>query len=172
MRARRSLRAFVTFLAAAALYCGSNSGVSVVNLLVIAAGGIVALAWWSLLLIGVSRRSGRLAQAWIEPAVSMSLLLVIYSGAPFYVRFLASKPFLDHYVRSAHTGEAVGHARVVGLFIARETEVLPDGVVRIITTNCMFDQCGLVFSSSSPPRTGGDQYVHLIGSWWRWWRSW
>ena len=63
----------------------------------------------------------------------------------------------------------------VGLFWLREAEVLPQGVVRIITTDCMFDDCGLVYSPAGvPPRIGEDMYEALAlgGPWYHWWRGW
>jgi hypothetical protein len=100
----------------------------------------------------------------------------VWSGASFWVRFQCSRPALNRYVQSASPMIASGTFTPgvrVGLFWLREAEVLPDGVVRMITTDCMFDQCGVVYSPrGAPPVVGEDTYNALGGPWYHWWRSW
>ena len=62
---------------------------------------------------------------------------------------------------------------LVGLFVVRETEALPNGVVRMITTSCGFDKCGLAYSANgAPPVIGEDRYRPLGARWWQWEESW
>jgi hypothetical protein len=62
---------------------------------------------------------------------------------------------------------------LVGLFVVRETEALPNGVVRMITTTCGFDKCGLTYSANgAPPVIGEDSYRPLGAGWWQWEESW
>jgi hypothetical protein len=152
------------------LVCGSNSGVTVLALLVVVYGaGLTLLLWLITLVVSMIRRehSWRLL---LQPVLVIAALAAAYTGLLFRIRFFASKPFFVSYVERPVAGE---RAQRVGLFVAKETEVLPEGVVRIVTTDCMFDDCGVVFSSKGvPPRIGEDSYQSLGDGWWRWQRSW
>ena len=114
----------------------------------------------------------RFPARWLEAVVVAVIWVAIFSGTLLDLRFLVSKPFLDRYVSRVIAGAPVRKGERVGLFIARETEVLPGGVVRIITTECALDDCGLVFSRGRPPNLGEDSYDPLGENWWSWWRSW
>jgi len=170
---RRVLIVCVALWLFASIWLGSNSGISVPGLFVIVGGAVLLLVLWLVTFIVSVARKQRLRRRWIEPLVTLVALAAIYSGALFHLRFLASRPFLERYVAQMNAAGA-SHRKLahVGLFVARETEVLPNGVVRIITTPCMFDECGVVFSRSKPLVIGEDRYEHVAGNWWRWWRSW
>ena len=157
----------------ASIWFGSDSGISVPALLIVVGGAGLLLLVWLVLLIVAWKRKERMKGAWVEPAVAALVLAAIYSGAFFHLRFLASRRSLDRYVAQTLARGGTHQKRMyVGLFVARETEVLPNGVVRIITASCMFDDCGIAFSRTPPPVVGEDRYDHLAGNWWRWWRSW
>ena len=106
-----------------------------------------------------------------------AIAVVVWTGAAFRVRFMASLPWLGPYAAAVSASNAsaapVAAPRRVGFFAVREVELLPQGVVRLITTDCMFDHCGLVFSPNGrPPVVGEDNYVRLPSGWWQWLRSW
>jgi hypothetical protein len=111
--------------------------------------------------------------------LSVAPVLLVISGVLFvteaavYVRFALSRPALEHHAAaSARSGPSDRVVRV-GLFVVRETDVQPGGVVRMITAECMFDDCGLAFSSGgAPPVVGEDAYYSLTDNWWLWHRSW
>jgi hypothetical protein len=135
------------------------------------AAGIVVAA--GILAVIGARRKQRIARWWAEPAGVLIVLAAIYLNVPLYVRFFASLPFLERYVEDVAAGVAPAVPRQVGLFRVSEVEVLPNHVVRLITTTCMLDDCGLVFSKSgSPPVVGEDSYSPIASGWWTWWRSW
>lgn len=165
---RRVINACVAIWFAVSLWLGSNSGMGLPGLLLsVYGGGALLIAWAAAFALAYGfHRSFR--RPWLEPVAIVAMWAGTYFGVFFEVRFLLSRPSLDRYAsaRIARNGQRVG------LFLARETEVLPDGVVRIITTDCGLDDCGLVFSRGIPPRIGEDQYERLSGNWWRWWRSW
>ena len=170
---RRALMVCLLVWLLASIWLGSNSGISVLGLFVIVGGGVLLLVVWLVTFFTAIARKQQLQRAWIEPLLTLVALAIVYSGALFRLRLLASKPSLDRYVAQV-IASGTSHRKLtrVGLFVARETEVLPNGVVRIITTPCMFDECGVAFSQSKPPIIGEDRYEHIAGNWWRWWRSW
>jgi hypothetical protein len=173
VRFRRGVMPLLVIWVLASIWLGSDSGISVPGLLIVVGGAGLLLVVWLILLVVALKRKDRMKLPWVEPAVTILVLLAIYSGALFHLRFLASRRSLDRYVAQTLAGrESHRKPTNVGLFVARETEVLPNGVVRIITASCMFDECGIAFSRMQPPVVGEDRYDHLTGKWWRWWRSW
>jgi hypothetical protein len=173
MHFRRGVMTALVMWVLASIWFGSDSGISVPGLLVIVGGAALLLLVWLALLVVTWKRKTRVKLLWLAPAVTAIVLAAIYSGALFHLRFLASRRSLDRYIAQTLTvGGAHQRRTNVGLFVVRETEVLPNGVVRIITARCMFDDCGIAFSRTKPPVIGEDRYDHLVGNWWRWWRSW
>lgn len=173
--------------ALASLWLGSNAGLSFEALLVAQYGGLLLLGWWLVRLVRwlVTRRRttidepvspGRIALRWLwEPLTIVGCWAIVLTGIAFPLRFAASRPALDRYVAHIEQqGDATPSAgEIVGLFRLREVDVLPGGVVRLITTTCMLDDCGVVYSpNSAPPRIGEDVYRPLSGGWWHWFRSW
>lgn len=155
------------------MVAGSNVGLTVFALLVLAYGAAIVIVVWAVVLLIARRNMLPLQRPWREPLVVFGVLALVYLDLPFYVRFFSSEPFLDQYVQSV---AAVGRPRQmphrVGLFTIREAEVLPTGVVRIITTDCMFDDCGLAFSRvGQPPLIEQESYRQVAGRWWQWRRS-
>jgi hypothetical protein len=167
------------------LIFGSDAGLDLVAIIAIVYGAGAIIALWAvrLLLFAASSRGQpwRRFRVWVvEPLLIATALTACLTGAMFWPRFFLSMPALDSYARTVRQGPRIesGHGehapRVVGLFLVRETEALPDGVVRIITTSCGFDHCGLAYrpGATKPPRIGEDSYERLVLGWWRWWRSW
>jgi hypothetical protein len=110
----------------------------------------------------------------IEPLTFMIAMGIAVSGASAYLRFIASQSALARYVKSV-TVSSPDSTRWVGLYAVRETEVLPDGVVRFITSESGFDDAGFAFAPrSSPPIVGEDSYSNLpfAEGWYHWHRSW
>jgi hypothetical protein len=160
--------------ALAALLLGSNVGLSIPALLVtVHGGGAILLFSLVAIVIGVVRKQ-RLRRPWLEPAGVLAVLALISLDLPFHARFFASLPFLHRDVqRVAASGRPGPLPRLVGLFRVREVELLPNGVVRMITASCMFDDCGLAFSRGGPPPVvGEDSYDRITPAWWQWERSW
>jgi len=161
---------------------GSDAGLSLFVVLASVWGGGALVLLWSirLVLYVVATRKVPESRRWrqwaIEPLALMVCFTLAWSGLAFRARFLLSRPALDRYARAPtvvapHYPPTQGPR--VGLFWIREAEVLPGGVVRMITTDCMFDDCGLAYSpGGEPPVIGEDRYTALGGGWWHWWRSW
>jgi hypothetical protein len=175
----------LTLAAAWAMYVlglGSDAGITVPVLLTLVYGGGAILILWCLRLgahILITRRAPeqrRLLRLLLAPCFVVACVAAVWTGVAFRIRFLLSKPALERFIRHPTTVERRADppppARV-GLFWLREVEVLPGGVVRIITTPCMFDDCGVVYSPRGlPPIIGEDHYRPLAGAWHHWWRSW
>ena len=118
-------------------------------------------------------------RSWLVEPVFVALVAgAVLTGAAFRLRFAVSWPFLAKYAHAVQEGrmktDGEHHPTVVGLFIVPETEALPGGIVRMITTKCGFDDCGGCVSSrgGKPTAIGEDSYTALGGGWWQWWRSW
>jgi hypothetical protein len=113
-----------------------------------------------------------------EPAALCLTAVLVYTGILYHLRFRLSRPALESYAAEIVAGRKQPHGfatprRWVGLYRVRETELLPDGVVRIITAPSGFDDAGFTSSPvSSPPVVGEDSYTHITGSWYHWHRSW
>ena len=154
----------------------SAGGLSVPELLGLFYGGAGLLLVWLVLIVS-ARRQCLPVQLRATAAAPLLLLLgagLLATDSTLLVRFLPSRAALDQYVAKVRMkAPARQESRRVGLFTARETEVLPAGVVRIITAENMFDDAGLVFApSGAPPVLGEDVYVRIGAGWWRWRRSW
>lgn len=114
----------------------------------------------------------------LEPAAILLCGVLALSGILCHARFRLCRPALDAYVTDVVAGRVQPHGygtpkRWVGLFRVIETELQPDGVVRIITAREYLDDAGFTFSPvSPPPRIGEDSYYHITGPWYHWHRSW
>lgn len=114
----------------------------------------------------------------IEPvAIGLSLALIFFNISTS-IRLQLSESALTSYVQEVQAGRrsqqpSGNPPRRVGLFDIKETELLADGTVRLITAEDFVDHAGLVYSpKQQPPIQGEDTYRHLYGSWWHWQRSW
>lgn len=173
MTLRRLLTACLMTWIVSAVFFGSDSGISVPGLFVIGGGAAAPLLIWVVALGLALKRKQREQRTWFAPVAILLVLAAVFSGTLFRLRFLASLPALERYAaQTLARGRSHQKAARIGLFVARETEVLPNGVVRIITTSCMFDECGVVFSRNEPAVVGEDFYESLAGDWWQWTRSW
>ena len=180
-------RAAIGVWALVVLWLGSDAGFNIVAFLVAEYGGLLLLGWWLIRLVRWLMRRRRspvvetestrrrvLYWAW-EPLTIVACFAIAYTGVLFPARFAVSRPALDRYATEVRErGDSTPPAgRLVGLFRVREVELLTDGVVRLITTECMLDDCGMAYSPKGPPPViGEDSYRHLTGNWWHWWRSW
>jgi hypothetical protein len=161
---------------------GSDAGLTVPVLLALVWGGLAVFVLWCLrfgLHLFNTRRSAerrRVRRLIAEPVALILCFAFVWSEGAFRLRFIMSRPAFESYVRHARPSIRQGEFKPgvrVGLFWLREAEALPGGVVRMITTQCMFDDCGVVFSpDTTPPRIGEDSYTRLGGPWYHWWRSW
>jgi hypothetical protein len=166
----------------AGLLLGSDAGQTVLVMIGLTYGGVGVLALaviWSVLHLALARRTPDRGgwRSRVVLALAFVLLVVfVFSGWAFRVRFFLSRPALDAFV--ATQGDTIARGQFepgtrVGLFWVREAEALPGGVVRLITTPCMFDDCGVAYSpGGTPPRIGEDVYSRLSASWYHWFRSW
>jgi hypothetical protein len=166
----------------AGLLLGSDAGQTVPVMLGLTYGGVAVLALGVISLVlhlVVTRRAPdrRGWRRWAVLALAFVLCVVfVFSGWAFRVRFLLSLPPLDAFV--ATQGDTIASGQLapgtrVGLFWVREAEALPGGVVRLITTPCVFDDCGVAYSpGGTPPRIGEDVYSKLSARWYHWFRSW
>jgi hypothetical protein len=164
------------------LVFGSDAGLPVPALIALTWGCIALFGLWVIRcvvhILAISRKDGPRSRWWLlaEPAALFACFALVWTGGAFRLRFALSRPALERYVRSAGEEKVDGRfatRKRVGLFWLRESEVLPGDVVRMITTPCMFDDCGVVYSpAGEPPRIGEDSYRALGGPWYHWWRSW
>ena len=177
----------VSAWALAVLWLGTDAGYSIPAFLVAELGGLLLLGWWLtrlVLWVAHSRKrrpqepvnSRPLVLRWLwEPLTIVTCGAIALTGIGFPARFALSRPALDRYAQQVRErGDSTPPAgQVVGLFRLREVELLPGGVVRLITTSCMMDDCGIVHSPTGrPPVIGEDSYRQLSGDWWHWFRSW
>lgn len=169
--------AAVWFLAAA--WFTSDGGTSVPDLIGIEFSAILlGISWLVVLVVRVVRirsiRSTLTVSAMVVPLLIVGGYAVSWSEAGFPLRFAASRSSLERYALSiSGTDKSSYQTRQVGLFQIRETEALENGVVRLITAECMFDDCGLVYSpKGAPPVVGEDYYIKIDQSWYWWERSW
>ena len=164
------------------LLFGSDAGVPFFPVLiaVVLGGAAVILLWVLRVALHVvvtrhARERRHIRRLVAAPFVLLAGLAFVSSGAAFWVRFMMSRSLLNGYVQTAApviaSGSFVPGVRV-GLFWLRDAEVLPQGVVRMITTDCgVVDTCGLVYSpTGAPPRVGEDVYDSLGGPWYHWYR--
>ena len=113
-----------------------------------------------------------------EPCALLLSAALAFTDVLCDMRFHLSHRALDSYAAEVVAGRAQPHGvgtppRWVGLYGVRETELLPDGVVRIITCPDGFDDAGFTRSPVSPPPVvGADSYTRITGSWYYWHRSW
>ena len=122
---------------------------------------------------------GRALFYWgIEPATFVFTVALGLSGIFWQIRFRLSASAFDAYAAEVIAGRVAlqrrdSDKRWVGLFRVKETELLEDGVVRLITAADGFDDAGFARSPNSPPPiVGEDSYTHIVGPWYRWHRSW
>ncbi|WP_139228174.1 hypothetical protein [Planctomicrobium piriforme] len=116
---------------------------------------------------------------WIfEPGVFLVAVGVVALDVPQRIRLSLSSSALEKYVADVQAGTVAEQRygeppRRIGLYTVSETELLKDGVVRLITSSDGLDDVGLVFAKNSePPVIGEDSYSHMTGPWWHWHRSW
>lgn len=175
-----AVAANVLWLCFAGLMC-TDSGIGMIPFLAFIYGGLGLLALWVLRFVfyrAWGRKQRTLPwQSWgIEPVFVGLVAAAVLSGGAFSLRFLLSRPFLSQFAAAISRGAPDSAKPIplrVGLFVVREAEALPGGVVRLITTSCGFDHCGLAYSpSGAPPVIGEDTYVPLGSGWWQWQRSW
>jgi hypothetical protein len=177
-----ALAAAILWACYCVLFC-TDAGIEIMLFVAFAYGGVGVLGLWviRLLVYALWTRRHEAPVRWrswlLEPVFVALVAGAVLTGAAFRVRFAASWPFLAKYAHAVQAGRVKADGQhdptVVGLFIVRETETLPGGIVRMITTKCGFDDCGIVYSRGrKPPRIGEDSYTALGGGWWQWWRSW
>ena len=160
----------------ALLYFSSDGGMSVCDVLGLGYAWLaLAISWIVTFFVLRSRKVsfGPAGRVLVPLVLAIGGFLYFTEGA-IYLRLLGSKGALEAYVASAQRGHRNSRQPVrIGLFKVLETETLSDGTVRMITAECMFDECGLAFAPRGiPPVIGEDSYEHLGGAWWRWSRSW
>ncbi len=146
------------------------------------------VAWLIRFVVWVHRsRSGHrppmgAARAWlywgIEPAVFLLALALLFSGMFQQARFFLGSSALQAYVQEVQAGKLPPQtfddpARSAGLYTITETELLPGGGVRFITSSDGFaDAAGFAYAPAGEPPTlsAKDDYTHISGPWWFWLR--
>ncbi|HKR99652.1 MAG TPA: hypothetical protein VJU79_09070, partial [Candidatus Dormibacteraeota bacterium] len=117
----------------------------------------------------------RMPQWWFEPAAVLLVFSLVATTAAFLVRFGLSRPALERYVHTTlRRGVVQEQKRVqVGLFRVRETQIVSADCVRLITSSCMLNDCGVAFRPKfEPPTIERDAYQPIGGGWWTWERNW
>jgi hypothetical protein len=113
----------------------------------------------------------------IEPATLVLAVFLVGSGLLSSVRFRLSESAFQTYIEDVRAGRVAASGRLspshrIGLYTITETELLPNGIVRFITSLDGIDDAGFAYSSTSEPlRIGEDSYKHITGPWWHWHRS-
>jgi hypothetical protein len=163
----------------------SDAGISFAAVMVALFGGLLWGAVWFIRFISwsVGIRSGsakvmpirREVFYWgVEPAALVLAVFLVGSGQLSLVRFRLSESALQMYIEDVRAGRvatfgSLAPSHRIGLYTITETELLPNGIVRFITSADGIDDAGFAYSSTSePPRIGEDSYTHLTGPWWHW----
>ncbi len=145
------------------------------------------VAWLIRFVVWVHRsRSGHrppmgAARAWlywgIEPAVFLLAVALAHGGVFQQARFFLGSSALLAYVQEVQAGKLPvqtlnDRERSAGLYTIYETERLPGGGVRFITSsNGLIDSAGFAYApAGEPPVIGRDRYIHISGPWWFWLR--
>ena len=112
------------------------------------------------------------------PLMTLMAFLIIWTEAFYWIRFVASEPFLRRVaieqLADNWTTDYKKTDKLAGLHFIRSTYRPDDGCLKMITTGHggIADGGGFVYSSKGtrPPqgRAGPDDYTHLFGPWWRW----
>jgi hypothetical protein len=146
-----------------------------------ATGLLIVLAWMfrarRLLSSGqhdrlVRGRSASRVLTWAMPPLAIVVaLLCAWSDMPLRLRLILGQgPLLRHALalRDDPTLATEGGGHEFGIFAVHESSVVA-GQVRLITTACGSDFCGLVYSPDGAPLVvSRDSYRHLWGPWWHW----
>lgn len=188
---RRTLPVFGVIIACIWLaYVGiafSNVGTNLTAFLIAFCGGIIWIVVWLIrMIVWWLCRKKRIAQPlrqpvlyWsFEPTILILSAALVFSGLLSSVRFHLSKSALQIYAEAVRSGRISPNGqgeqgRHVGLYTATETELVTNGVVRLITSENGFNDAGFVYSpSNTPPVLGEDYYVQAADSWWYWYRNW
>jgi hypothetical protein len=171
-----------TFLWGSAALLGASDGAgSIFEYLSYFYGGLLFGATTLAILVPVVirgiRRGDRLRLILPLPLLLQSgfILLVVAAinfDLAFGVRFVLSRAALGEAAEEIRSARRAPRPGWIGLFHVREVNTV-GSAVRFITGECFLDDCGLAFNrEGEPPRDGEDSYVHLVGPWWRWHRSW
>jgi hypothetical protein len=177
------LSAVTMIWAAAVLVLGSDVAMDLTGIFLTVYGGVAfAVMWFFVVPLAeyIRRRQQRprvcLPDFAFVPVLALVLIVLTGSGLTFKLRFLLSETALTN-----HASEIAGHeqlemqkvSRWVGLFHIASQQVLPNGVVRLVTTSCFLDTCGLAYSlNGEPPHVGEDSYQPVAQNWWAWIESW
>jgi len=123
----------------------------------------------------VRGRSANRVLTWAMAPLAIAVaLLGAWSDMPLRMRvILGQGPLLRHALalRDDPTQATEGGGHEFGIFAVYESSVV-SGQVRLITTPCGSDVCGLVYSPDGEPLVvTKDSYRHLWGPWWHWRRQ-
>lgn len=117
------------------------------------------------------RSTGRVLTWAMPPLAILLAMLGAWSDTPLRLRLIAGQgPLLRHAVTlrddPSRATEEGGHE--YGIFAVQESSVV-SGQVRLITTPCGADSCGLVYSPDGEPVVvTRDSFRRLWGPWWHW----
>ena len=170
------------FWVVASTVASSNSGLGLeVFLLFYVISALWAMSWLGrgLVHLWYARKAAaettRVRYWMTEPVVWAMGVAIAISGVSSYARFALSRPALTSLACSTELVTDRDYDKWVGLYSVREVEVLPHGVVRLITSTSGLDEAGFVYSPKGlPPVVGEDFYrkLPLIEHWYHWRRSW
>ena len=114
----------------------------------------------------------------LAPGIGLLALGAVVSDGPMYLRFLMSRPALERAASELMAGardprrDSVGRERI-GLFLVERQEAFPGGARFLVADSGFLDPCGFAYSVLGEPlRRGEDQYLPLLGKWYRWRESW
>jgi hypothetical protein len=158
------------------LFSDAGSGMDAFLILVLGGLGLV-LIWIVQFFVEVRvPREARTRRWALGPVLTIACAVFVIFGGSFWIRFLVSKSALDRFAMERSAGPSPSNEAPVrvGLFEARDIDVIEHGCVRFITSrDGMADDAGLAHSpDGEPPVIGEDSYSHLVGNWWWWHRSW
>ena len=170
------------FWGVTSLWIGSDAGLSLPAAMWVFGGAVVLFFAWLVSLVRSTRptRKPPFPRRWLRFLVAPLFVIVcavaVFTGLAFRVRFAWGRADLEAYVHEVTKtppAEWDEQEVSVGVFRVLHTQVLPGGIVRLITTTCGFDDCGVVYSPHGPPPViGEDSYTEIGDGWWRWWQSW
>lgn len=165
------------------LWLGSDAGPGALGGYFMPLGAMPVLGWWAVrLFIHITRPGPRppAGRRWanvtrwcVEPLLVALLLTSLHYRLPFLLRFARNEAAFRKRVAVVLAGNKTPPGNRAGTFRVQETDMLPGGVVRMITARDFLDHAGVVYSPAGPPPVvSEDTYTHLWGPWWHWHQSW
>ncbi|MFI6927488.1 hypothetical protein ACIBIZ_46680 [Nonomuraea spiralis] len=137
----------------------------------------VGVVWIARFVVALLRSDGRpgLRRHWFRwvaaPLMGVIVGALVFTGAPFGVRFALSEAELEEFARTvaAERGPARYDDRWVGLYPLTAIGRMEGGARFLVSDTGLLDQYGFAWSPGGrPPEESHTAYTHLEGPWYIW----